>query len=110
VHGFESEEKRMSARGGFDVVHNETAGRFEAQLPEGLCRADYRRVGNTLQMVHTEVPAQARGRGAAGRVVGAALDYAQAHGLKVMPLCSYVRGYFQRHPERRDLLAPGSRV
>ena len=100
----------MSDSSDFEVVHNERAGRFEAQLPEGLCRADYRRVGSTLHMVHTEVPAQARGRGAAGKVVAAALDYAQAHGLTVMPMCSYVRSYFKRHPERHGLLAPGSRV
>ena len=100
----------MSEQVNFKVVHNERASRFEAQLTEGLCRADYRRVGNVLQMVHTEVPAEARGRGAAGHVVAAALDYAEAQGLKVMPLCSYVRGYFQRHPERQGLLAPGSRV
>jgi len=60
--------------------------------------------------VHPEGPAQARGRGAAGRVVAAALDYAQANGLTVMPLCSYVRGYFKRHPERQGLLTPGSRL
>ena len=100
----------MSETRDIDVVHNVRASRFEAQLPEGLCRADYRRVGNALQMVHTEVPAAARGRGAAGRVVAAALDYAQAQGLTVMPLCSYVRGYFKRHPERQGLLAPGSRL
>ena len=94
----------------FEVVHNERASRFEAHIPEGLCRADYRRVGNALHMVHTEVPPQARGRGAAARVVAAALDYAQAHGLTVMPLCSYVRSYFQRHPERQGLLTPGSRI
>jgi predicted GNAT family acetyltransferase len=40
----------------------------------------------------------------------AALDYAEAAGLTVMPLCSYVRGYFRRHPERQGLLAPGSRI
>jgi predicted GNAT family acetyltransferase len=94
----------------FEVVHNERAGRFEAHIPEGLCRADYRRVGNALHMVHTEVPAPARHRGAAGRVVAAALDYAQANGLTVMPLCSYVRDYFRRHPERQGLLTPGSRI
>ena len=94
----------------FDVVHNERASRFEAQIPEGLCRADYRRVGNALHMVHTEVPPQARGHGLAAQVVGAALDYAQAHSLTVMPLCSYVRAYFKRHPERQGLLAPGSRI
>ena len=93
-----------------DVVHNEAASRFEAQLPEGLCRADYRRVGNALHMVHTEVPAQARGRGVAARVVEAALDYAQANGMTVLPMCAYVRSFFQRHPERQGLLAPGSRL
>lgn len=92
------------------VVHNEGASRFEAQVPGGLCRADYRRVGRTLHMVHTEVPAEARGRGLAGKVVAAALDYAEAAGLTVMPMCSYVRSYFRRHPERQGLLAPGSRV
>jgi len=100
----------MSESESFEVIHNESAGRFEAHLPEGVCRADYRRVGNTLHMVHTEVPREVRGRGVAGRVVEAALDYAQSQGLKVMPLCSYVRAYFQRHPERQGLLAPGSRV
>jgi predicted GNAT family acetyltransferase len=100
----------MTEPAAFDIVHNERESRFEAHIPEGLCRADYRRVGNALHMVHTEVPPLARGRGAAGQVVAAALDYAQAHGLKVMPLCSYVRVYFRRHPERQGLLAPGSRV
>ena len=84
--------------------------RFEASLPEGLCRADYRRVADTLHMVHTEVPPEARGRGIAGEVVQAALDYAAGNRLKVMPLCSYVRGYMRRHPETQALLAPGARI
>jgi len=100
----------MTEPSAFEVVHNERASRFEAHIAEGLCRADYRRVGNSLHMVHTEVPAAAHGRGVAGRVVAAALDYAQAQGLTVMPLCSYVRDYFRRHPERQQLLTPGSRV
>ena len=100
----------MTGPPAIEVVHNERASRFEAHIPEGLCRADYRRVGNALHMVHTEVPAQARGHGLAGHVVAAALDYAQAQGLTVMPLCSYVRAYFRSHPERQGLLAPGSRI
>ena len=54
----------MTARPTLEVVHNERASRFEAHVPEGLCRADYRRVGNALHMVHTEVPARARGHDA----------------------------------------------
>lgn len=100
----------MTGPPSLDIVHNERDGRFEARLPDGLCRADYRRVGNALHMVHTEVPMAARGQGIASRVVAAAVDYAEAEGLKVMPLCSYVRDWFRRHPERQGLLAPGSRT
>ena len=98
----------MTGHANIEVVHNEPASRFEAHIPEGLCRADYRRVGNALHMVHTEVPPRARGRGEAGRVVRAALDYAQANGLTVTPMCPYVRTYFERHPERQGLLTPGA--
>lgn len=92
------------------IVHNLACSRFEASLPEGLARADYRRVASTLHMVHTEVPRAVEGRGVAGELVQAALDYAAANGLKVLPLCSYVRGYMRRHPESQALLAPGSRI
>jgi len=37
--------------------------------------------------------------------VQALLDHAQAHGLKVLPLCSYARAYMRRHPETAALLA-----
>ncbi len=100
----------MAASEPIAIVHNLAQGRFEAALPEGLCRVDYRRVGDTLHMVHTEVPRDARGRGIAGEVVQAAIDYADGNGLKVMPLCSYVRGYMARHPETHRLLAPGARI
>lgn len=92
------------------IVHNLERGRFEAALPAGLARADYRRVGNTLHMVHTEVPRAAEGRGIGGELVQAALDYADANGLTVMPLCSFVRGYMRAHPQTHRLLAPGARI
>ena len=40
-------------------------------------------------------------------VVRGALDYARANGLKVAPVCSYVRTYMRRHEETHDLLAEG---
>ena len=90
------------------VVHNEQAHRFEAQVAGGLAHTDYRRVGSTLEMVHTEVPPEAAGGGVASKIVKAALDYAAANKLTIMPRCTYVRGYMQRHPETHVLLAPGA--
>ena len=93
-----------------DIVHNLTAQRFETVVEGDLCRADYRRVGDTLHLVHTEVPPPHEGRGIAGALVQAVLDYAADNRLKVVPLCSYVRSYIRRHPETHALLSPGAHV
>ena len=93
-----------------DIVHNAAAHRFEAVVDGALARCDYRRVGNVLQIHHTEVPVALEGRGIAGKLVAAALGYAKAEGLAVAPYCSYVRAYMRRHPETQALLAPGQAV
>ena len=87
------------------VRHNKAAQRFEADVPGGIAHADYQLVGKVMQMVHTEVPSAQENRGMAGLVVRAALDYARANGLLVLPVCSYVVAYFRRHPEYQSLLA-----
>jgi predicted GNAT family acetyltransferase len=90
-----------------EVVHNPAASRFEAIVDGGLCRADYRMAGNVMRLVHSEVPHRLEGSGIAGQVVQGALDYARANGLKVVPVCSYVRAYMRRHKATHDLLAEG---
>lgn len=39
------------------------------------------------------------------RLVKAALADAREQGMKVVPLCQFVAGYIERHPEEQDLLA-----
>lgn len=92
-------------RPSLDVRHNAEAQQFEAVVEGELCRAHYRRTGDVLAMNHTEVPARLSRRGIAAELVRAAIDFARAHRLRIAPRCSYVRGYFQRHPEARDVLA-----
>jgi uncharacterized protein len=93
-----------------EVRHNPQASRFEALAEGELCRADYRMSGNVMHIVHSEVPRALEGRGLAGQVVRAALEYARANGLKVVPVCGYVRAYMRRHKETHDLLAEGYEV
>jgi hypothetical protein len=81
------------------IEHLPEQGRFQTHVDGHLCLADYRIVGTTLQMTHTEVHPGVAGRGIAAELVAAALAYARANRLTVLPLCSYVRAYLQRHPE-----------
>lgn len=93
-----------------EVRHNEAERRFEADVPGGVARADYRLDGSTMRLVHTEVPQHLENRGVAGRIVEAALEYARAHELKVEPVCPYVRAYMRKRPETFALLADGVRM
>jgi predicted GNAT family acetyltransferase len=87
------------------ITHNASKQRFEAIVEELLCRCDYRMHGNTMMLVHTEVPPQLERRGIASHLVRAAFDYAQDNGMDVLPVCSYVSAWAQRHPEVKSLLA-----
>ena len=100
----------MTSAPPLSIVHNAGAQRFEAHVDGAFARCDYRRVGNVLQLHHTEVPVALEGRGIAGQLVKAALEYAKAEGLRVAPYCSYVRSYLKRHPEYQPLLAAGQSV
>ena len=87
------------------IEHLPERGRFQAVVDGHTCVADYRLANGVMAITHTEVDPQLEGRGIAGALVQAALDHAQANGLKVLPLCSYARAYMRRHPETATLLA-----
>lgn len=89
------------------IEHNEAAERFEAKLDGQLAVAEYQQQGNTLYFTHTEVPIRFRGQGIADKLAQYALDYASAHHLTVVPLCSFMATYIRRHPEYQTLLPVG---
>lgn len=88
---------------GIDVLHNAAQNRFEVQLPSGNTAVlDYRlkQQPGTLTITHTYVPRAFEGRGIAGRMTQAALDYARSHDLTVVPLCSFAATYVARQERR----------
>ena len=93
-----------------EVRHNAAANRFEAEVDGRLCVANYQLVDGVMRIHHTEVPARLEGRGIASRIVREALAYAEAHGIKVEPWCSFVRNYMRQHPDTQRLLPEGFRL
>lgn len=88
-----------------EIRHNAAAKRFEATVEKLLVRCDYRMHGDTMMLVHTEVPPQLERRGIGSQLVRAAFDHAKEHGLDVLPVCSFVNVWTRRHPEVESLLA-----
>jgi uncharacterized protein len=88
------------------VRDNPEALRYEV-LRDGelVGEIDYRLERGAIVLVHTEVALAAQGEGVGGRLVAGALEDIRARGLRLVPLCPFVRAYLRRHPEQRDLVA-----
>jgi predicted GNAT family acetyltransferase len=88
------------------VEHDEAQRRFVIHLPGGDARLDYERPdARTINLRHTEVPETERGHGAAAELAQAAVAYAKAQKLRVIPTCRFVKAWFDRHPEEKDIIA-----
>lgn len=87
------------------VTHNEAEQRFEAQVHGELAVCEYQLDGDRMVFTHTYVPPELRGRGVAQKLVRVALDHAREQRRKIVPACSYVAAFVQRHADYRALVA-----
>jgi uncharacterized protein len=86
------------------VTHHASEQRFELAAHGQIAELSYRRAAGTISLDHTYVPAPIEGQGVAAKLTRAALDYARAEGLRVIPACSYVAAYIRNNPEYQDLV------
>ncbi len=92
-----------------NIENNAGANRWEAHIDEDLATAEYRRSGNTIVFIHTDVPRVLEGKGVASRLVQTALDDARIQHLAVVPFCPFVASFIRRHPDYKDLVHPDYR-
>lgn len=52
---------------------------------------------SNLIVDHTFVSDELRGQGIAGQLVEAMVNYAKQEGVKLVPECSYAKGYIEKH-------------
>ena len=88
-----------------DIIRdNKAQHRFEMSVGGDTAVAYYNLSPGVITFTHTEVPSALRGQGIASRLMRNVLETARAEGLKVVPRCSFVAAYLNRHPEFNDLL------
>ncbi len=86
------------------VLHLPGEGRFEIQAAGQTAVLTYSLKDGSITFSHTGVPPALEERGIGSRLAKAGLEHAREKGYRVRPLCSFVEGYIQRHPEYQDLL------
>ena len=89
---------------GNTVRDNTERHRFELDADGHVAFSNYRREGDILTIMHTEVPAALNGRGIGSALIRGVLDTARAQWLRVNPLCPFAAAYIGKHPEYADLL------
>jgi predicted GNAT family acetyltransferase len=88
------------------LYRNEEKKRFEIAIDGSIAFVTYKETGNQVALVHTEVEKALSGRGIAGALVKKTLQYIEDHHKTVLPYCSYVLAYIQKHPEKKRLVDP----
>ena len=88
-----------------DVEHLPDSQRFEISVDgrrAGLL--DYAVRGDSFIALHTEVDPSYGGQGLGGELVEQVLQHVRSTPLRLVPSCSFVAHYVQRHPEYADLV------
>jgi uncharacterized protein len=87
------------------VADNPMENRYEAWVDgEVVGISQYELTDDAIVFLHTVVGEGYEGQGVGSAIARYALDDARARGLRVRPLCPYIKGWLERHPEYADLI------
>jgi len=89
-----------------NITNNKRMFRFEATMPDGeVAWLEYRWLNGNMVLMHTLIPAAARGTDIGTLLVAYVLQHAATHQLKVIVYCSYVQHYIDTHDGYSHLIA-----
>jgi uncharacterized protein len=88
-----------------EIRDNPDLRRHEAHLDGRLAGfSQYRLEPARVTFTHTKVDPEFEGRGIGSGLVRWQLDDARRRGLRIVPLCPFVKSYLRRHPEYADIV------
>jgi uncharacterized protein len=87
------------------VADNLAEARYEVWADGKLVAfTEYELTSDTIIFIHTEVEREYEGHGVGGSLARYALDDTRRRGLRVRPLCPFIKGWIERHPDYADLV------
>jgi uncharacterized protein len=91
-----------------EIKHDQTESKgsfYIGDKKEPLAQMTYSKAGTEMIIIdHTEVSEELKGKGAGKQLVAAAVDYARANNIKIIPLCTFAKSVFDKVEEFRDVL------
>ncbi|WP_433722332.1 GNAT family N-acetyltransferase [Actinoplanes sp. CA-051413] len=69
----------------------------------------YQLTGSIIAYTHTKVDPQFEGKGVGSALARAAMDDARSKGRTVVPICPFLSGWLEKHPEYEAIVARSTR-
>lgn len=95
----------------YELIDNTAQKQYEFHIDGLIARIEYiKSVNGEIYLTHTEVPKALEGRGIASNLIGQVLEDVEKQNLRLVPLCPFVAGYIQKHPEWKRLVLRGINI
>lgn len=88
------------------ITDNTDRHRFEGHLDEEVAGfVSYRREGDRVVLVHTEVDEAFEGKGVGSSLARGVLDRLRDQDAGVVTECEFIAGWIDKHPDYADVVA-----
>ena len=95
----------------YKLIDNVALHQYEFRIGDLIPRIEYIKTKNgEIYLTHTEVPSALEGKGVGSSLVRLALEDIDRQQLRLVPLCPFVAGYVQKHPEWKRLVMEGVNI
>lgn len=95
----------------YELIDNKENHRYEFHIDKYVPKIEYIITRNgEIYLTHTEVPVALEGKGVGSQLVEKVLKDIEKQGLRLVPLCPFVAGYIQKHPDWRRIVMRGINV
>lgn len=98
-------------RENYELIDNSPENRYEFRIGKEIAKIEYIKTkNNEIYLTHTEVPVSLEGRGIGSQLIEKTLQNIELQELRLVPLCPFVAGYIQKHPDWRRIVMRGINI
>ena len=92
----------------YELIDNEERHQYEFHIERYVPRIEYiKNKDGVIYLTHTEVPMELGGKGIGSQLVEKVLLDIEKKDLRLVPLCPFVAGYIQKHPDWKRIVMSG---
>ena len=95
----------------YELIDNEERHQYEFHIGKYVPKTEYIKTKNgEIYLTHTEVPVALEGKGVGSQLAEKVLKDIEKQELRLVPLCPFIAGYIQKHPDWRRIVMRGINI